>query len=149
MVTDMKSFFTKDFFALTSYQSKKRYKGRDLLKQCLAKYVTERGISEAKDDILFTLGAIICPKDLLKSVDLFFNCPVKELPVIMESAAKHVASVQDLFKRPGVRKRSLGSHRGIAALGLWYCSQMKARASPGIGMLEKAINKGGHKRPGE
>ena len=143
----MRAFFTKDFMALTGYQSKKRYKGRELLKQCLAQYVTEKGIGEAKDDLLFTLGAIICPKDLLKAVDVFFNCTVKELPALLESAAKHVASVQELIKRPGMRKRALGSHRGISALGQWYCNKMKALSRPGIAVLEQAIAKGARKSP--
>ena len=71
LMTDMRNSVSREFQRLSGYKSKKRYKGRGLLRECLAKFAIEAGVGEPSMELLFTLGALVAPKDMLLAIDSF------------------------------------------------------------------------------
>ena len=51
-------------------------------------------------ELLFTLGSLVAPKDLLLSIDSFVECEVRQLPAEVAKAQRHVLAVQDVIKKP-------------------------------------------------
>ena len=88
-----------DFNCVTQYFQNRKHKGGNFLKECVLKYYDSLPNKPVQLDLVFYLGSMLYPQEMIRGVDFFFECEKKERVKQRKIVRSKIQKVHDVLYR--------------------------------------------------